>query len=80
MHVMNDTTDPFYTSLRAGAYDGMKPSGQPCDAVYKCKKKIVVPKGVRIAFGAIGLVMAVLGGFKSMGDNLDCALDCFYPS
>ena len=38
MHVMNDTADPFYTSLRAGEYTASKPSGHPCDAVYKCKK------------------------------------------
>lgn len=32
MHVLNDTSDPFYTSLQAGAYQ--RPAGMPCDAAY----------------------------------------------
>lgn len=32
MHVLNDTSDPFYTSLQAGAYQ--RPVGMPCDAAY----------------------------------------------
>ncbi|KAF5369970.1 hypothetical protein D9758_001185 [Tetrapyrgos nigripes] len=31
MHVLNDTNDPFYTSLQAGGYEPVKPQGQPCD-------------------------------------------------
>jgi len=31
-HVLNDTHDPFYTSLKAGAYDKARPKGKPCDA------------------------------------------------
>jgi len=34
MHVLNDTVDPFYTSLKAGAYDSKKPQGMPCDGAY----------------------------------------------
>ncbi|KAF8165195.1 glycoside hydrolase family 9 protein [Crassisporium funariophilum] len=34
MHVLSDKKDPFYTSLKAGAYDKVKPKGMPCDAVY----------------------------------------------
>jgi len=30
--VINQTSDPFYTSLQAGAYDKVKPQGKPCDA------------------------------------------------
>jgi hypothetical protein len=30
MHVPNDTSDPFFTRLHAGAYAAQKP-GQPCD-------------------------------------------------
>jgi endoglucanase len=30
--VLNDTHDPFYTSLQEGAYDKVKPKGRPCDA------------------------------------------------
>lgn len=32
MHVMSDTSDPFYTTLQAGAYAKVKPKGQPCDS------------------------------------------------
>ncbi|KAF7331898.1 Endoglucanase [Mycena kentingensis (nom. inval.)] len=32
MHVLNDTDDPFYTSLEVGAYEKVKPAGQPCDS------------------------------------------------
>jgi endoglucanase len=31
-HVINDTSDPFYTSLQAGAYEKVKPKGKPCDS------------------------------------------------
>ena len=52
MHVMNDTTDPFYTSLKAGAYATNKPSGNPCDAVYKCKKLTTAAKvGIGLSVG-----------------------------
>ncbi|KAG6832930.1 hypothetical protein H0H92_004814 [Tricholoma furcatifolium] len=34
MHAMNDTSDPFYTSLQVGAYDKVRPQGQPCDAAF----------------------------------------------
>ena len=55
---MNDTTDPFYTSLRAGEYTAKKPSGHPCDAVYKCKKLTTASKiGI-----AITVVVVVLFG------------------
>ncbi|KAJ7742464.1 glycoside hydrolase family 9 protein [Mycena maculata] len=32
MHVLNDTSDPFFTSLQAGAYAKVRPAGEPCDA------------------------------------------------
>jgi endoglucanase len=34
MHVLSDTSDPFFTLLQAGAYDKVKPTGLPCDAVF----------------------------------------------
>ncbi|KAF7355198.1 Endoglucanase [Mycena sanguinolenta] len=59
MHVMNDTNDPFFTSLQAGAYDKVKPSGQPCDAAISdgCS-------GHRLSKGAIialAVVLTVVG-------------------
>lgn len=35
MHVANDTSDPYYTSLQAGAYESKQPQGMPCDDVYQ---------------------------------------------
>lgn len=34
MHVLSDTKDPFFTSLAAGAYDKVKPTGLPCDDAF----------------------------------------------
>lgn len=34
MHVLNDTNDPFLTSLEVGAYEKVRPNGQPCDAAF----------------------------------------------
>ena len=34
MHVLSDSRDPFFTSLAAGAYNKVKPTGVPCDAVF----------------------------------------------
>ncbi|OJA20892.1 hypothetical protein AZE42_00902 [Rhizopogon vesiculosus] len=54
MHVLNDTADPFYTSLKAGAYDSKKPQGMPCDDVYTegCGGP-QLSEGGQIALGAI---------------------------
>ncbi|KAJ7904387.1 glycoside hydrolase family 9 protein [Mycena olivaceomarginata] len=59
MHVMNDSNDPFYTSLKAGAYDKVKPSGQPCDAAisdgcsgHKLSKAAII---------ALAVVLSVVG-------------------
>ena len=35
MHVLDDTSDPYYTSLQAGAYQSKRPQGMPCDAAYQ---------------------------------------------
>lgn len=32
IHVMNDTKDTYFTQLQAGAYEKVKPKGQPCDS------------------------------------------------
>jgi len=56
MHASNDTADPFYTSLKAGAYASNKPNGHPCDPVYSCKPSLST--GAKIA---IGVVVTVVG-------------------
>ena len=53
---MNDTADPFYTSLKAGAYASNKPSGNPCDPVYSCSPSLST--GAKIA---IAVVVTVVG-------------------
>ena len=60
MHVANDTADPFYTSLQAGAYN--KPSGHPCDPVYSCSPSL--SKGAKIAIAVIVTIvgLAIIGG------------------
>lgn len=64
MHVLNDTSDPFYTSLQAGEYLKHKPKGTPCDAAFSCGGP-TLPKGGKIAIGVIvgfvGLVIVGLG-------------------
>ena len=56
MYAMNETTDPFYTSLQAGAYASKKPSGHPCDPVYSCGPSLST--GGKIA---IAVVVTVVG-------------------
>lgn len=66
MHVLNDTSDPFYTSLQAGAYQ--KPAGMPCDAAYTdgCGGP-QLSKGGQIAMGVVigfaGVVISSLVGW-----------------
>ena len=62
MHVLNDTSDPYYTSLQAGTYDSKRPQGMPCDAVYQegCAGPQLSQTG-QIAMGAIvGLAGVVI--------------------
>ena len=61
MHVMNDTNDPFFTSLQAGAYDKVRPSGRPCDAAISdgCSDP-TLPKGALIA---VAVIISVVGAF-----------------
>lgn len=46
-HAMNDTSDPYYTNLQAGAYS--KPKYHPCDAAFDCGSKLST--GAKIAMG-----------------------------
>jgi len=62
MHVMNDTADPFYTSLKAGAYAANKPSGQPCDPVYPCTPGLSTGAKIAIAVVVTVVGLAIFGG------------------
>jgi len=65
MHVLNDTSDPFYTSLQAGAYQ--QPAGMPCDAAYTdgCGGPQLSQDG-QIALGVI-VGLAGIGIFSLVG-------------
>ncbi|KAL5530542.1 hypothetical protein ACEPAF_6800 [Sanghuangporus sanghuang] len=51
LHVMNDSSDPFYTSLEPNAFQGAKPSGKPCDAAFPCSGGL--SKGGKIAVAVV---------------------------
>ena len=55
---MNDSSDPFYTSLKPGAYDAVKPSGRPCDAAFPCSFVNGLSTGGTIA---MAVVISVVG-------------------
>lgn len=61
MHVLNDTSDPFFTALKAGAYDKVRPQGLPCDAAFPtaCPGPSL-SKGGRIAMGVVVTVVGLL--------------------
>lgn len=64
MHALNDTSDPYFTSLNAGEYEKNKPKGTPCDAAFSCESH-KLPRGAQIAIGVVvgvvGLVIVGLG-------------------
>ncbi|EAU84918.1 9 glycosyl hydrolase [Coprinopsis cinerea okayama7 len=68
MHVVAGTEDPFYTSLKEGAYEKVKPDGLPCDAAIEegCKgpklsKKAQIAMGVTLTI--VCLVVFGLSGY-----------------
>ena len=59
LHVMNDSSDPFYTRLQAGAYAAVKPSGTPCDDAFPCHSH-GLSKGAKIAIVVVVIITALL--------------------
>lgn len=66
--LVNGAKDPYYTQVRAGAYDEVRPAGEPCDAAISAgckhggmsrKAKIVVAVVVTV----VGLVLIGVGGY-----------------
>jgi len=62
MHVLADTNDPYYTSVKAGAYDKVKPQGFPCDSVFSqgCQGPHLSKGGliaVALAITVVGLII-----------------------
>ncbi|KAL5508435.1 hypothetical protein ACEPAH_6054 [Sanghuangporus vaninii] len=62
LHVMNDSSDPFYTGLEPDAFQAAKPSGKPCDAAFPCNAGL--SKGGKIAVAVVCTVvgLGVIGG------------------
>jgi endoglucanase len=57
MRVLNDTADPYFTRLQAGAYAANKPNGKPCDDAFPCHHS-GLSKGAKIA---LGIVLSIVG-------------------
>ena len=57
MRVLNDTSDPYFTSLQAGMFATKKPKGEPCDAAFPCHHS-GLSKGAKIA---LGVVLSIVG-------------------
>ncbi|KAI0332432.1 Six-hairpin glycosidase [Cubamyces sp. BRFM 1775] len=60
--------DPYYTQVKAGAYDDVRPSGWPCDAAIQTGcRHTGLSKGGKIAVGVVvsvvGLVIIGLGAY-----------------
>jgi endoglucanase len=62
MHTVADTKDPYYTALKAGAYEEVKPKGQPCDSAiqdgcqgHRLSKKATL--AMAIVLTIVGLVV-----------------------
>ncbi|KAG6911711.1 hypothetical protein DXG01_007961 [Tephrocybe rancida] len=61
MHAMNDTSDPFFTSLEVGAYEKVRPKGRPCDGAFpEACAGPQLSRGGRIA---MAVVITVVGLF-----------------
>jgi len=57
MRVLNDTADPYFTRLQAGAYAANKPNGKPCDNAFPCHHS-GLSNGSKIA---LGIVLSIVG-------------------
>jgi len=56
MHVLNDTSDPFFTRPQAGDFAARKPSGKPCDDAIPCHSGLST--GAKVA---LGVVLSIVG-------------------
>ena len=66
LHVMTDASDPFFVSLKNGAYASKKPSGTPCDAAFPCKSGGLSNAGkiaLAIVLSIVGVLIIILLGF-----------------
>ena len=68
---MNDSSDPFYASLKEGAFQSVKPSGTPCDAAFPCGGLHSLSKGAMIA---MAVVISVVGFIIVLTLSYGCLL------
>ncbi|KAG7449351.1 glycoside hydrolase family 9 protein [Guyanagaster necrorhizus] len=66
MHVLNDTNDPYFTALQAGAY--VRPQGAPCDAAIKdgcgsnrLSKGAII--AIAVCISVVGVVLVSLAAY-----------------
>lgn len=78
MHVLNDTADPFFTRLQAGAYSAKKPGGKPCDAAFPCRHGLAaLSTGAKVAVGfAFSFAASVTFTCGRFACNIGCACEC----
>ncbi|CDO74619.1 Glycoside Hydrolase Family 9 protein [Trametes cinnabarina] len=60
--------DPYYTQVKAGAYDDVRPSGFPCDAAIQtgCKRSGLSTGGkiaVGVVVSVVGVIIIALGAY-----------------
>jgi endoglucanase len=67
MHVLSDPTDPYFTTLTAGAYDKAKPTGVPCDAVFNegCDNPHMSKKATIVLAVVVTIVGVIIFGLST---------------
>jgi endoglucanase len=64
---MNDSSDPFFTHLQAGAFPVKKPNGNLCDAAFNCHSGSGLSTGAKVALGVslsiIGITIVAAGSW-----------------
>ncbi|KAJ7283780.1 glycoside hydrolase family 9 protein [Mycena rebaudengoi] len=60
-HILDGSGDPFFTSLQAGAYDKVRPQGQPCDAAITAGCGGGRPKLPKAGLIAMVVILTVVG-------------------
>jgi endoglucanase len=67
MHVLSDTQDPYFTTLAAGAYEKVKPTGVPCDAVFSegCDNPHMSKKATVVLAVIVTIVGVIIFGLST---------------
>jgi endoglucanase len=67
MHVLSDTKDPYFTTLADGAYNRVKPTGVPCDAVFNdgCDNPHMSKKATIVLAVVVTIVGVIIFGLST---------------